>query len=164
MTLADKAQDHFQEALNAEGANPSHVMLGVALCIGIVGLNTAVASLRRQTPGLPGEPNQPSGIRALWPALSSATTLAALRVWNANPSPRRSKALAYWLALQLANTALMISHPRSRSQQLAAALATAALTAAYARAAAYVDEKAADMAAPTGFAGLAAIVAQPNDL
>jgi tryptophan-rich sensory protein len=89
------------------------------------------------------------------------TTLAALRVWNAPPSRERGQALTLWSALQASNILLTLWRPRRRAGQLAAAVATAGLTAAYAHAASYVDRKAATMTAPTGFAGLAAVVATP---
>lgn len=162
MTLADQARDKLEDTLNAEHRSLGHVATGVAVCLAVVGVTASLAVARPQ-PVAPGaKPSRHPWIRAAWPALSSVTTLAALRVWNAPESPRRTRALAWWGVLQASNLALMVWRPRDRNVQLAAAMATAGLTAAYAHSAAGIDEKAAGLVAPTGFAGLASIVAQPG--
>ena len=162
MTILSQTQDKLEETLNAEGRSPGHVAAGVAVCLALVGVTAALAVARPQ-PVAPGaKPSRHPWIRAAWPALSSVTTLAALRVWNAPSGPRRSRALAWWSVLQASNLALMVWRPRDRNAQLVAAVATAGLTAAYAQTAAHVDQKAAGLVAPTGFAGLASLVAQPG--
>jgi tryptophan-rich sensory protein len=100
-------------------------------------------------------------MRAVWPALFSVTSLAALRVWNAPDSPDRNRALGLWAGLQGLSMLWMAWAPRDRTTQIVAAVSTAGLTAAYAHQAAYVDRKAAGLIAPTGFAGLSALIAKP---
>lgn len=162
MNLANEARDKATEALNAEGRSTAHLATGIALCIGMIAATTAIAALRPQ-PAAPGaKPSRKPGVRAIWPALFSITTLASLRVWNAPSSAARTRALSLWGVLQASNTALMLLRPRSQAGQIAAAMATAGLTTIYAHSAADVDEKAAKMVAPTGFAGLASLAATPS--
>lgn len=162
MSLVDGARERLSESLNAEGRSLGHVAAGVAVCAGLIGLVAAV-SVARPQPLAPGdEPERHPLLRAIWPSLFSLTTLAALRVWNAPASARRNRALGFWGVLHAANLILTVWRPTSRGERIAAATTTAVLTAAYAHAAADVDEKAANLAAPTGFAGLAAVIAEPN--
>lgn len=162
MSLADHAQDKLTERLNAEGRSAGHVAAGVAICAALIGV-TAAASILRPQPAAPGaKPSRHPLVRAIWPSLFSVTTLAALRVWNAPSSPERRRALGLWSVLQASNLVMTLWRPARRSEQVVAAATTAALTAAYAHAAGYVDEKAANMTAPTGFAGLASLVATPS--
>ncbi len=159
MDLATKAQETLDDALNASGRSRGHIAAGVALCVGAIALTAVVAALQPQ-PATPGEkPSRRPAIRAIWPAIFSLTNLAALRVWNAPDGPRRTRALALWGGLQALNLFWMIMRPTDQRLRVAAAVSTAALTTVYAHAAAYVDEKAAGMVAPTGFAGLSALVA-----
>jgi benzodiazapine receptor len=161
MHIVDEAQDHLAQTLNAQGRSAGHVVTGVAICAALIGVSAALA-VARPVPAAPGaEPSRHPWMRAIWPSLFSVTTLAALRVWNAPPNAARRKALAWWGVLQGSNLAMTLWRPRRRSQQLAAATTTAALTAAYAHAASYVDVKAANLTAPTGFAGLASLAATP---
>lgn len=69
-------------------------------------------------------------MKAIWPSLFSATTLAALRVWNAPASRERTRARGFWGVLQASNLLFSALKPRSQSGQVTAALATAGLTAA----------------------------------
>lgn len=161
MTLADQAQDKLNETLNAEGRSLAHVATGAAVCAILIGITATLSVTRAQPPAPGAEPSREPLIRAIWPSLFSVTTLAALRVWNAPASAARTRALAMWSVLQATNLAVTWWRPRGRRGQAVAALATAGLTAGYAHAASYVDEKAAHMTAPTGFAGLAALVATP---
>lgn len=162
MSLADDAQDKIVEALNADGRSTGHLALGAALCLGLIAATSAIAASRPQ-PVAPGaEPSRKPMVRAIWPAVFSVSTLASLRVWNAPASPTRTRALGLWMVLQGSNALLMWLRPSSTLGQTAAAMATAGLTTAYARVAADVDEKAAQLVAPTGFAGLASLAATPS--
>jgi translocator protein len=161
VSVAGETQEKVLATLNAEGRNWEHVAAGAALCLLTIGLTTALSVARPQPPAPGGEPSRKPWIRALWPALTSVTTLAALRIWNAPSSRARNRALGLWGVLQATNATLLFWRPTDRRAQIAAAVATAGLTAAYARSAAYVDEKSAGMVAPTGFAGLASLVATP---
>jgi len=162
MHIVDEAQDHLTQTLNAEGRSASHVATGVLICVALIGVSAGLAVLRPQPPAPGAEPPRHPLMRAVWPSLFSMTTLAALRVWNAPPSRARNKALGWWSVLQGSNLAMTLWRPRRRGEQIAAAAATAALTAAYAHSASYVDVKAANLTAPTGFAGLASLVATPT--
>jgi len=162
MNVAEGAQERLVSTLNAEGRSPIHVATGLAICVALIGVTTALSVARPQPPAPGATPSRHPLIRAVWPSLFSITTLAALRVWNAPSSPARRRALGLWSVLQTSNIAMTLWRPRRRVGQIAAAATTAALTATYAHAASYVDEKAANMAAPNGFAGLASLVATPS--
>ena len=161
MSIADKAQDKVEEALNAEGRSAQHVALGLLLCAGAIGATTVIAAIKPQ-PVAPGAPRQPkaSAGRAIWPALFSVTTIAAMRVWNAPASPARTKALTLWGGLQGLNAVWMLLRPKDKATQVLATVSTVAHTTLYARAASDVDLKAADMVAPAGWAGMAGLFAK----
>ena len=161
MGLHTEIKDAAEQALNAEGRSLGHVSTGLIIALGAVAATALVAAARPQ-PVAPGaEPSRHPFARALWPALFSATTLAAVRIWNAPHSPARTRALWAWGGLQGLNLAWMGIRPRNKPMQIAAAGSVALATIAYTRAAAHVDQKAAGIVAPTGFAGLAAVVAEP---
>jgi hypothetical protein len=154
--------DKIEEALNAEGRSRSHVALGLLICLGCVGATAAIAASRPQPPA-PGArvEKKSSPLRAIWPALFSVTTLAAVRVWNAPSSPQRTRALGLWGGLQGLNVLWMILGPRDKVTRIVAGLSTAGMTALYARAASDVDAKAASLVAPAIGGSLAALVATP---
>lgn len=162
MNLIAAAQDRITDSLNAEGRSLRHVATGAVVCAALIGLVAAV-SIARPQPAAPGdESSRHPLMRAIWPSLFSMTTLAALRVWNAPDSANRARALGFWGVLQASNLVMTFWRPQRRAGRVAAATTTALLTAAYAHAAASVDEKAASIAAPAGFAGLASVVAEPD--
>lgn len=161
-SLAHEAREKLADGLNAHGRSPGHVATGVAICTVLVGAVAALSAARPQPPTPGQKPTRHRLSRALWPSLFSVTTLAALRVWNAPSSPARTRALGFWSLLQAGNLVLTAWSPRRRGERVAAALTTAALAGAYAHAASYVDPKAAKLSAPVGFAGLAAVVAEPH--
>lgn len=160
MPLSETLHHKVGETLNSEGRSLGHVLTGAAICLAAVGVSTLVAAyrtpggvnpkVRRQYDRLdePAIAPPKKAISILWPALFSVTSLAALRIWNAPPSPERTRALAMWGGLQALNTIWMALGPKRRAEQVVAALSTAGLTAAYAGAARKVDEKAAGMVAP----------------
>ena len=157
MNLLSRAGDRLVETVNPGGRSAPHVAAGVLVCLGVVAASALLA--RRSEPGayqrhLEREAGGDRGaLSAVWPALFSITTLAALRLWNAPSSPERTRALTLWGASQALNAAWMVVSPRLRLLELAGGLATAALTAAYAREARRADARAGGMAAPA--AGLA---------
>jgi translocator protein len=157
MTLLDDAQDHIEETLNAEGRSAAHVALGVLICLGAVAASALIAH-RSEPDEFQRAMEKEAGagknrFAHVWPALFSITTLAALRVWNAPGSPSRTRALTLWGASQALNGAWMAASPQNRLLQTMGGLATALLTAAYAREARKVDQKAGGMATPA--AGMA---------
>lgn len=157
MDLLDKAQDTIEDTLNAEGRSAAHVALGVAVCLGAVAVSALLAhqsepsefqkDVKRHTDA------SGKGLSQIWPALFSITTLAALRVWNAPSSPERTRALTLWGASQALNAAWTAASPKNRGLQILGGLATAVITAAYAREARKVDVRAGGMATP--MAGMA---------
>lgn len=157
MKLLDKAQDRLEDTLNAEGRSAGHVAFGAAICIGAVALSALLA--HRSEPGdfqrgvERHTDADAKGLSQVWPALFSITTLAALRIWNAPASPERTRALTLWGASQVLNGAWTAASSRHRLLQLLGGLATAVLTAAYAREARHVDPKSGAMATP--MAGMA---------
>ena len=159
-SITDKAQDKIEETLNAEGRSASHVALGLLICLGCVGATAAIAASRPQA-AMPGARAQPrsSPMRAVWPALFSVTTLAAVRIWNAPSSPARTQALSRWGGLQGLNFVWMILGPRDSITRWVSGLSTAGMTALYARSASKVDAKAAGLVAPAIGGSLAALFA-----
>ncbi len=162
MRIADKAQDKATEALNAEGRSASHVAIGAGVAVVLIGLTAALSARRAPALAPGGEPVRNPVAKAVWPAVFSMTTLAALRVWNAPASKARTQALGWWGVLQVSNVLLTLWRPTGKAGQVAAATATAGLTTMYAHVAAEVDQKAASVAAPSGFAGLASLAATPG--
>ncbi|RYF93760.1 MAG: hypothetical protein EON95_07835 [Caulobacteraceae bacterium] len=162
MGLGQKLTHEVSEQLNAEGQDPAHVAMGLAICLGAVAAVTLLGSRQGRQPAAPGaEPSRSQLGKLIWPAITSTGTIAALRVWNAPDGPERGRALALWGATQALGLFWMKRRPEGFRLQLVAALTTAAVTALYARAALAVDEKAARLIAPTGFAGLSSLVARP---
>ncbi len=162
MALLDRVQEELGEALNVGDRSPGHVAFGVLLCAGAVAATAIVAVATPRQAVAPGaEPTREPIMRAVWPALFSLTTLAALRLWNAPPSVKRTQALRLWGLSQGVNLLWMLLRPRDSRTQVLAAVSMAGITAVYAHVAAAVDQKAASIVAPTGFAGLSAIVAKP---
>jgi benzodiazapine receptor len=160
MPLIDKARQVAEDSLNAEGRSASHIALGLLICAGVIAATSAI-SAARPMPVAPGaKPSSHPFARAVWPALFSVTTLAAVRVWNAPSSPARTRSLSLWGGLQGLNLMWLLWRPKDRTTQIVAALSTAGLTAVYAHSTAEVDEKAAGIVAPTGFAGLSALIAR----
>lgn len=163
MGLGARLTREVSETLNAEGQDPAHVAMGLAVCLGAVAAVTVLGARQGRQPAAPGaEPSRSPLAKLIWPAITSTGTIAALRVWNAPDSPERGRALALWGATQALGLFWMKRRPERLPLQLAAALSTAAVTAAYARAALAVDEKAARLVAPTSFAGLSSLLAQPS--
>lgn len=161
MTTIDDAIDDVQDAaasfLNADGRHPGHVALGVALTIGFALAATLLARRtirpRPQTLGDHDAPitERPRGpLSLILPAVFSVTTLSAVRVWNAPPQRERTVAMGLWAAAQALNAVWIAMRPASRSLQIAAAMSSAGLAAAFAHEARKLDARAGKLAAPTG--------------
>lgn len=157
MDLLSEAGDKLEDTLNAEGRSPVHVGVGVLVCVGVVAV-TALLAARQEPGGFERSVERHTeadrgALSAVWPTLFSITTLAALRIWNAEHSPARTRALTLWGLSQVFNAVWMAFSPRRRELKAAGAIATAGLTAAYAQAARRVDVKSGGMVAP--MAGMA---------
>ena len=159
--VVDEARDKAAEFLNAEDRELGHVLLGVALT---VGFGLAAAMFARQA--IRPHPEQladgdapiterPRGpLSLILPAVFSVTTLSAVRVWNAPPARERTIAMGLWGAAQALNAVWIALRPTSRSLQIAAAMSSSGLAAAFAHEARKLDNRAGKLAAPTG-AGVA---------
>ena len=155
----DDVQDRAAGLLNSEGRSGVHVATGIVLTVGFALLAHTIASgtlkpkrtmksLRRNEGPVHEKPR--GAFSLILPAVFSATTLSAVRVWNAPTSRERSLAMGLWFAAQTVNAVWLGLRPSSMRSQIAAAMSSAGLAAAFAFEARKLDEGAGKMAAPTG--------------
>jgi benzodiazapine receptor len=163
MSQIDETLDDVREAavdfLNAGERSPGHVALGIAATVGFALLATAVASGALKPPhrtvaqlkdGSAPVAERPRGAFSLiLPAVFSATTLSAVRVWNAPSRPQRTNAMILWAGAQAVNAVWIALRPASRGMQIAAAMTSAGLAAAFAHEARKLDSTAGKLASPT---------------
>lgn len=161
-TLDDMIEDVADQAtglLNSEGRSASHVAFGILLTVGFAIAATTLAtraqsprptikSLRRNEHPVVEKPR--GAFSLILPAVFSATTLSAVRVWNAPASPERSTAMGLWFLAQTINAIALGLRPTSMRNQVAAAASSAALAAAFAYEARKLDHDAGKMASPSG--------------
>ena len=155
--ILDDARDAAGDFLNAHERDAGHVVLGVAVTIGFA---LGAALLARQTirprhVRLNGNEapitERPRGpLSLILPAVFSATTLSAVRVWNAPPRRERTTAMGLWAAAQALNAVWIALRPASRGLQIAAAMSSAGLAAAFAHEARKIDTRAGKLASPMG--------------
>ncbi len=161
MTTIEHALDDVQDAaasfLNAEGRGAGHVALGVAVTVGFALAATLFArrTIRPRPQTLADDDGpiteRPRGpLSLILPAVFSVTTLSAVRVWNAPARPERTTAMALWAAAQALNAVWIAMRPASRSLQIAAAMSSAGMAAAFAHEARKLDAEAGKLASPTG--------------
>lgn len=158
--VLDNARDVAADFLNADGRSASHVTLGIVVTAGFALFATALATgaispeRRTRLSAARGEgavTERPRGAFSLvLPAVFSATTLSALRVWNAPAAPERTTAMRLWALAQGVNAVWLAAQPRSRTTQILAAMTSAGLAAAFAFEARKLDPEAGKLAAPTG--------------
>lgn len=156
----DNAVGAASKFLNTGERSAQHVALGVAVTIGFALLATAVATgairparrmWRYSRSGRAPVTERPRGAFSLvLPAVFSATTLSAVRVWNAPANPARTTAMGLWAGAQAINAIWIAIRPASRGMQIAAAMTSAGLAAAFAHEARKTDPKAGKLASPTG--------------
>ena len=156
----DTARDQAADFLNAEGRDWTHVALGLALTAGFaLAATTAASKLIRPQPRRAIQPlggdapitERPRGpISLILPAMFSATTLSAVRVWNAPARPERRTAMALWIAAQAVSAVWLAARPTRLTTQVAAAMSSAGLAAAFAHEARKLDPAAGKLASPTG--------------
>lgn len=156
----DTARDQASGLLNAEGRSWAHVGLGLALTAGFaLAATTAASKLIRPQPRRALQPlggdapitERPRGpISLILPAMFSATTLSAVRVWNAPARPERRSAMALWLAAQAVSAVWLAVRPTRLTTQVLAAMSSAGLAAAFAHEARKLDPGAGKLASPTG--------------
>lgn len=134
--------------------------LGLALTAGFaLAATTAASKLIRPQPRRALQPlggdapitERPRGpISLILPAMFSATTLSAVRVWNAPARPERRSAMALWLAAQTVSAVWLAVRPMRLATQVLAAMSSAGLAAAFAHEARKLDPGAGKLASPTG--------------
>ena len=151
----DGVQDKATDLINARDRDGGHVLLGLGLTLGFAVAATALAhvSVRPQSRGGAKQPvtERPRGsLGLILPAMFSATTLSALRVWNAPARPERTRALGFWAAAQALNAVWIALRPAGRGLQIAAAMSSAGMAAAFAHEARQMDTRAGKMASPLG--------------
>ena len=156
----DTARDQAADFLNAEGRDWTHVALGLALTAGFaLAATTAASKLIRPQPHRALQPlggdapitERPRGpISLILPAMFSATTRAAGRVWNAPARPERRTAMALWIAAQAVSAVWLAVRPTRLTTQIAAAMSSAGVAAAFAHEARKLDPAAGKLASPTG--------------
>ena len=155
----DDVQDRASGLLNAEGRSSVHVATGIVLTVGFALLATALASgtlkpkrtMKHVRDRAAPVMEKPQGAFSLiLPAVFSATTLSAVRVWNAPTSRERTIAMGLWFAAQTVNAIWLGMRPSSMRNQIAAAMSSAGLAAAFAFEARKLDDSAGKIAAPTG--------------
>lgn len=159
-TALDDVRDAATDFLNADGRSTGHVAFGIAMTVGVALLATALATgairpqprtARSLAHGDGPVTERPRGAFSLvLPAVFSATTLSAVRVWNAPAAPARTKAMQLWALAQGVNAVWLAARPRSLSGQMLAAMTSAGLAAAFAHEARKLDPGAGKLAAPTG--------------
>jgi len=155
----DDVREAAVEFLNAGERSPGHVAMGVAVTIGFALLATALATrtvppsrrtLVQARDGDAPTTERPRGAFSLvLPAVFSATTLSAVRVWNAPSRPERTSAMILWAGAQAINAIWIAVRPASRGMQIAAAMTSAGLAAAFAHEARKLDPTAGKLANPT---------------
>lgn len=134
--LLDTARDKADELLNIGNRDMSHVLTGALLTAGFA---LAVTVLAReiapdQTPKTFGR-RMKSEVKAgnwLMPAVFSANTMSAIRVWNSPARKGRVGAMGLWALAQTANAWWLAARPQNRWSQIGAAMASAGLAAAFA--------------------------------
>jgi benzodiazapine receptor len=157
--LIDDVQDQATDLLNSQGRSSAHVATGIVLTVGFALLATALASgtlkpkrterhLRDRAGPVMEKPR--GAFSLILPAVFSATTLSAVRVWNAPASRERSLAMGLWVAAQTINAVWLGLRPASMRSQIAAAMSSAGLAAAFAFEARKLDDGAGKIAAPIG--------------
>ena len=153
----DDAREAATDFLNADGRHPGHVLLGVALTAGFALAATVFATRTlaptRDDPRDDHAPvtERPRGpLSLILPAVFSVTTLSALRVWNAPPARERTVAMTLWAGAQALNAVWIALRPASRALQIAAAMSSAGMAAAFAHEARKIDTRAGKMASPIG--------------
>ena len=155
----DEVRDTASHLLNADDRSAGHVLLGIAVTAGFALIATAVATgtvspTRRRRAAGDGSTeinDKPKGAFGyIVPALFSATTFSAVRVWNAPANKGRTAALALWAIAQSVNSIWIAARPRSRPVQMVAAMTSAGLAAAFAYEARKLDRKAGGLASPIG--------------
>lgn len=157
----EKALDAaLDDTLNARGRSAAHVAGGLALIAGAMLVSAAVAyregpseanpEQRAKLASLEKPEFQPKAktFSAVWPPMFLLLTLSAVRIWNAPPSPHRTRALGVWLGVQVLHAVTMAVDIKQQTAKLVTQVATLLGGLAYAREARAVDPPSAAIIAP----------------
>ena len=153
------ARDAALDLVNADKDDIGHVLLGVAVTAGFALAATLLANKALQPrlsaadirSGARPVTERPRGAMSMIvPAVFSATSLSAVRVWNGPKSKHRTGTLALWAATQVVNAIWLAARPAGRGFQIAAAMASAGMAAAFAHEARKLDPAAGKLASPIG--------------
>jgi tryptophan-rich sensory protein len=167
--MTSRARGAVDALVNSRGRSTEHLLVGLGVTAAAVLGSALVAWLNAPTPDHPKiyaeyealkqpafKPPRPV-FSAVWPPLFLALTISGLRVWNAPRSAARSQALTLWGVVQALNALWMALGPQRLGGQLATAVTSLGIAAAYVWRARQVDAPAARMVAPyvgwIGFAG-----------
>lgn len=154
--FVEDARDAALDLVNADRDEIGHVVLGVVVTAGFALAATFLANKALQPrldirSGARPVTERPRGAMSMIvPAVFSATSLSAVRVWNGPKSKHRTGTLALWAATQVVNAIWLAARPAGRGFQIAAAMASAGMAAAFAHEARKLDEGAGKMASPIG--------------
>lgn len=154
--ILEDARDAAGDFLNAHERDIGHVVLGIAVTVGFALGATLLARTITPKSLHPGHGDGPiterprGPLSLILPAVFSVTTLSAVRVWNAPARPERTTAMGLWAAAQALNAVWIALRPASRSLQIAAAMSSAGLAAAFAHEARKLDPQAGKLASPMG--------------
>jgi len=169
--MLQEARNAVDVVANSRGRSSSHLATGAILTVSAVLISALVAERHAPTPSHPAVKRAYDALRqpsfqppkktfaVVWPPLFLLLTLSGLRVWNAPPSPERTRALYLWGAIQGLNAVWMALGPKRLTSQVGAAVASLGVSAAYAREAAKVDPPAVGAIAPfLGWIGFANVL------
>ncbi|WP_292050967.1 MULTISPECIES: TspO protein [unclassified Brevundimonas] len=134
--LIDTARDKADEFLNIGSRDWGHVATGALLTAGFALAVTVLAReiAPEQTPRTFSRRmrNEVKAGNWLMPAVFSANSLSALRVWNSPAQKGRVTAMGLWALAQTANAWWLAARPQKRWSQIGAAMLSAGLAAAFA--------------------------------
>lgn len=134
--LIDTARDKAETFLNAGQRSWQHVALGALLAAGFTVAVTVLAKdavPRGSSRGMARHMgNEVRAGNLLLPAVFSTNTLSALRVWNAPRGKTRYVAMGLWALAQTSNAWWLAARPKRLWPQIAAAMTSAGLAAAFA--------------------------------
>ena len=125
--MLDQAREAVEGYFNSDGRSGRHILLGLVVTAGAAVAASALAA--RAAPPVAAEDDEREGayierargaISIILPALASAATISALRVWNAPQSAARSTALRLWLGAQAVNALWLGVRPRRMAGQMLA--------------------------------------------
>jgi translocator protein len=134
--LIDTARDKAEDFLNAGDRGWDHVAKGALLTVGFAVAVTVLA--REIAPKQSARTfsrrmkNEMKAGNWLMPAVFSANSLSALRVWNSPARKGRTTAMGLWALAQTANAWWLAARPQNRWSQIGAAMVSAGLAAAFA--------------------------------